>query len=164
MRELNQIRDAVLSALRAEALTALEAYPDQWAKRYDCPVAAVAVETAESRTVGVCNYLGEVSDPETGQVRELYGKQLDAVIAVDIRGPRAADCERGCETAAEILLGGLPAGIHPGELTWEALAWERETEQFLRRGRLQCRAYFLAQTEDEETMFLDFRLKGAVTT
>ena len=87
MRELNQIRDAVLSALRAEALTALEAYPDQWAKRYDCPVAAVAVETAESRTVGFCNYLGEVSDPETGQVRELYGKQLDAVIAVDIRGP-----------------------------------------------------------------------------
>ena len=72
--------------------------------------------------------------------------------------------ERFRETAAEILLGGLPAGIHPGELTWEALAWERETEQFLRRGRLQCRAYFLAQTEDEETMFLDFRLKGAVTT
>ena len=164
MRELNQIRDAVLSALRAEALTALEAYPDQWAKRYDCPVAAVAVETAESRTVGFCNYLGEVSDPETGQVRELYGKQLDAVIAVDIRGPRAADCERGCETAAEILLGGLPAGIHPGELTWEALAWERETEQFLRRGRLQCRAYFLAQTEDEETMFLDFRYSSGYST
>ena len=29
MRELNQIRDAVLSALRAEALTAFEAYPHQ---------------------------------------------------------------------------------------------------------------------------------------
>ena len=39
----------------------------------------------------------------------------------------------------------------------------RETESFLRRGRLQCRAWFQAQTEDGNTMFLDFQLKGAVT-
>ena len=151
MRELNQIRDAVVTALRAAGLCTLASYPDQRARRYAGPVAAVAVDTAESRTVGFCNYLGEVSDPETGQVRELYGKQ------------RAADCETGCETAAEVLLGGLPSGIRPGELSWEALSWERGTESFLRRGRLQCRAWFQAQTEDGNTMFLDFQLKGAVT-
>ena len=168
MRELNQIREAVVSALQAAGLCALASYPDQRARRYAGPVAAVAVETAESRTVGFCNYLGEVSDPETGQVRELYGKQLDAVISVEIRGERAADCEAdceaGCETAAEVLLGGLPSGIRPGELSWEALAWERETESFLRRGRLQCRACFLARAADEGALFLDFILKGAVTT
>ena len=164
MRELNQIRDAVVAALQAAGLCALASYPDQRAKRYAGPVAAVAVETAESRTVGFCNYLGEVSDPKTGQVRELYGKQLDAVISVEVRGERAADCEAGCETAAEVLLGGLPSGIRPGELSWEALSWERGTESFLRRGRLQCRAYFQAQTADETAVFLDFILKGAVTT
>ena len=164
MRELSQIRDAVVSALAAEGMAALDAYPDQRARRYAGPVAAVAVDTAESRTVGFCNYLGEVSDPKTGRVRERYGKQLDAVISVEVRGERAADCEAGCETAAEVLLGGLPSGIRPGELSWEALSWERGTESFLRRGRLQCRAYFLAQTEDESAMFLDFILKGAVTT
>lgn len=164
MRELNQIRDAVVSALHAAGLCTLASYPDQRAKRYAGPVAAVAVDTAESRTVGFCNYLGEVSDPKTGRGRERYGKQLDAVISVEVRGERAADCEAGCETAAEVLLGGLPSGIRPGELSWEALSWERGTESFLRRGRLQCRAYFLAQTEDESAMFLDFILKGAVTT
>ena len=164
MRELNQIRDAVVAALQAAGLCALASYPDQRAKRYAGPGAAVAVETAESRTVGFCNYLGEVSDPKTGQVRELYGKQLDAVISVEVRGERAADCEAGCETAAEVLLGGLPSGIRPGELSWEALSWERGTESFLRRGRLQCRAYFQAQTADETAVFLDFILKGAVTT
>ena len=164
MRELNQIREAVVSALQAAGLCALASYPDQRARRYAGPVAAVAVETAESRTVGFCNYLGEVSDPKTGQVRELYGKQLDAVISVEIRGERAADCEAGCETAAEVLLGGLPSGIRPGELSWEALAWERETESFLRRGRLQCRACFLARAADGGALFLDFILKGAVTT
>ena len=164
MRELNQIRDAVVSALHAAGLCTLASYPDQRAKRYAGPVAAVAVETAESRTVGFCNYLGEVSDPKTGHVRELYGKQLDAVISVEVRGERAADCEAGCETAAEVLLMGLPSGIRPGELSWEALSWERGTESFLRRGRLQCRAYFQAQTADETAVFLDFILKGAVTT
>ena len=114
MRELSQIRDAVVSALAAEGVAALDAYPDQRARRYGCPVAAVAVETAESRTVGFCNYLGEVFDAGTGAPRELYGKQLEAVISVEIRGQRAADCEQGCETAAEVLLGRLPAGIRPG--------------------------------------------------
>ena len=155
MRELSQIRDAVVSTLAAEGMAALDAYPDQRARRYGCPVAAVAVETAESRTVGFCNYLGEVFDTGAGAPRELYGKQLEAVISIEIRGQRAADCEQGCETAAEVLLERLPAGIRPGE---------RETGLFLRRGRLRCRAYFLARAEEGDTVFLDFRLKGAVTT
>ena len=68
------------------------------------------------------------------------------------------------KAAAEGLLERLPAGIRPGELNWEALTWERETGLFLRRGRLRCRAYFLARAEEGDTVFLDFRLKGAVTT
>ena len=82
MRELSQIRDAVVSALAAEGMAALDAYPDQRARRYGCPVAAVAVETAESRTVGFCNYLGEVFDTGAGAPRELYGKKLEAVISM----------------------------------------------------------------------------------
>ena len=123
MRELSQIRDAVVSALAAEGVAALDAYPDQRARRYGCPVAAVAVETAESRTVGFCNYLGEVFDTGAGAPRELYGKQLEAVISIEIRGQRAADCEQGCETAAEVLLERLPAGIRPGELNWDCLLY-----------------------------------------
>ena len=92
------------------------------------------------------------------------GNRLEAVISIEIRGQRAADCEQGCETAAEVLLGRLPAGIRPGELNWEALTWERETGLFLRRGRLRGRADFLARAEEGDTGFLDFRLKGAVTT
>ena len=82
MRELNQIRDAVVSALHAAGLCTLASYPDQRAKRYAGPVAAVAVDTAESRTVGFCNYLGEVFDTGAGAPRELYGKQLEAVISM----------------------------------------------------------------------------------
>ncbi len=65
--------------------------------------------------------------------------------------------------AAEVLLGGLPSGIRPGELSWETLCWEKETGMFLRRGKLQCRAVFVAQGHEDGEMFLDFILKGVIT-
>ncbi len=45
--------------------------------------------------MGFCNYLGEVQDSGAGAVRELYGKQLEGKITVEIRAERAADCEAG---------------------------------------------------------------------
>ena len=164
MKELMQISQAVIDALGEAGVQAMAAFPPERVKQYDGAVAAVSVGTAEGKAVGFCNYLGQVWDEEAGTVEELYGKQLEAVITVEIRAARASLCEEGCAAAAEVLLGRLPAGIRPGELNWEALTWERETGLFLRRGRLRCRAYFLARAEEGDTVFLDFRLKGAVTT
>ena len=161
MRELRQMRDAVIRALEAGGLAAEAAFPAKWTAERKTPLASVAVDTAGERAVGLCGYLGEARDPAGGG-REVYGKRLEGVISVDVRAERAADCQRGCETAAAVLLGGLPEGIRPGELRWEGLAWERETELFLRRGRLRCEALFLAESEDGGAVFLDFVLKGVL--
>ena len=163
MKELAQVRDAVISALRGAGLTALAAFPAEHARAYSGAVAAVAVGAARGKAVGLCNYLGEVDDKTHGTVREVYGKQLEGIITVDIRGRRAAEGETGCERAAEALLGGLPAGIRPGELRWEALTWERETGMFLRRGELQCRTFFVAESREDGAAFLNFILKGVIT-
>ena len=163
MRELTQVRDTVIGALNAAGLPALAAFPAEEARRYEAAVATVDVGTVQGSALGFCNYLGQTQD-ETGAVLELYGKQLEAEITVDIRAGRAADCQSGCETAADVLLGSLPAGVRPEELAWEALQWERETEMFLRRGRLRCRALFIARAEEEGAVFLDFILKGVLTT
>ena len=125
-------------------------------------MAAIAVGAAEGKTLGFCNYLGEVYDDAAGTVRELYGKQLEGDITVDLRAERAADCETGCQQAAEVLLGGLPSGIRPGELRWEALSWEKATGMFLRKGSLRCQAVFVAQSQEEGEVFLDFILKGVM--
>lgn len=127
---------------------------------YSGVVAAVGVGAASGKTAGFCHYLGEMKDPETQAVRERYGKELFGQITVELRANRAADCERGCETATEVLLGGLPEGVRTGELTWEAICWEKTTGMFLRRGVLECRALFLAESAVESGEFLDFRLKG----
>lgn len=113
MRELTQVCKAVVEALKSAGVTALEAFPDS-AKRYEGAVAAVTVGAAEGKTLGFCNYLGEVQDSATGAVRELYGKQLEGNITVDIRAERAGDCEAGSETATEALLGAFRQAFDPG--------------------------------------------------
>ena len=160
MRELRQIRDAVIRALREEGLAAEAAFPAKWAAERKTALATVAVGAAEGRALGFCGYLGETRGD--GEAREVYGKRLEGVITVDIRAERAADCQEGGETAAAALLGGLPEGIRPGELRWEALAWEKETGLFLRRGSLKCEALFLAESQGEDPVFLDFILKGVL--
>lgn len=162
MKELTQVRDAVVTALCDAGLKAVAAYPDERMKQYGGPVAAVSVGAAEGKTMGFCNYLGEVYDDVAGTVQELYGKLLEGEIFISVRAERAADCERGCELAAEVLLGQLPDGIRPGELRWEALAWERATGMFLRRGSLRCQAVFTAQAQEDGEVFLDFILKGVM--
>ena len=164
MREMTQIRDAVIGSLQKAGLPAMAAFPAERMKDYDKAVATVAVGAVEGGALGFCNDLGESYDPEKGTVQEIYGKVLDAEILVDVRGRHAALCQSGCETAADVLLGGLPAGIRCGELAWEGLQWEKETELFLRRGKLTCRAVFVAKSGEGGGTFLDFELKGVMTT
>ena len=160
MKELTQVRDAVVDAFCEAGLTAMTAFPAERAKRYIRPVATVSVGAVEGHVLGFCNYLGEIFDG--GTVRELYGKQLEGDIVVEIRAEQAVDCERGCETAADVLMGKLPVGIRPGELRWEAIAWEKATGMFLRKGCLRCQAVFTAVEQEDETAFLDFILKGVM--
>lgn len=164
MKELMQISQAVIDALSEAGVQAMAAFPPERVKQYDGAVAAVSVGTAEGKAVGFCNYLGQVWDEEAGTVEELYGKQLEAVITVEIRAARASLCEEGCAAAAEVLLGGLPVGIRAGELNWEAIYWEKATGMFLRRGGLRCQAVFTARSQEDGTAFLDFTLKGVVCT
>lgn len=113
MKELRQMRNAVISALRSGGLAAEAAFPGKWAAERKTALATVSVETAEGRDLGFCGYLGESRGP-SGEAREVYGKHLAGTIAVDIRAERAAECEAGGETAAAVLLGKLPEASGPG--------------------------------------------------
>lgn len=160
MKELFQIRSAVMQALEDAGIPAVAAYHPAKARRYPAAAAAVDVVRASSGEMSFCGYLGEIV--ENGAAREVYGKRLEAEICVEIRAECAEDCETGCEAAAEVLLSKLPEGIRPGETQWEALTWDKASGMFLRRGSLACQALFLAGSTGEEKAFLDFRLKGVV--
>lgn len=161
MRELTSIRDAVISAFGSAGLKAMPAYPAERAG--DClgAVAAVSVESVESRAAGLTGYLGQEADG-AGGVREIYGKRLEGIICADIWARRASVCQTGCEIAEAALLEGLPSGIRPGELSWEAIRYERESGMFARRCRLKCRAFFTASRQEDGPAFLEFELKGVL--
>lgn len=163
MNELTQLRDAVLRALQRGGLQAEPAFPEHWASDGTTPLATVSLGAADGKNLAFCGYLGQLEDA-AGRIREVYGKRLEGTITLELRARRAGDCRQACETASAILLGGLPEGIRPGELSWEGLVWERETELFLRRGSLRCEALFLAQEPEDGSEFLDFMLKGVFET
>ena len=81
MREMTQIRDAVIRSLQTAGLQAMASFPAERMKDYDQAVAAVDVGAVEGGVLGFCNYLGEVYDPDKGTVQEVYGKVLDALFA-----------------------------------------------------------------------------------
>ena len=113
MKELRQVRDAVIHALRDGGLAAEAAFPSKWAAGRNTALASVCVGTAEDRALGFCGYLGETQGRD-GQVREVYGKRLEGIVNLDIRAEGAAACEAGAETAATVLLEKLPEALRPG--------------------------------------------------
>ncbi len=86
MKELSQIRMAVLDALRGAGIQAMEAFPEKQAMAYSGVVAAVGVGAASGKTAGFCHYLGEMKDPETQAVRERYGELVQPEDTVIWRG------------------------------------------------------------------------------
>lgn len=161
MNGLNQVRDAVIAAIKNAGVAAVPAYEGR-EKRYDGPVAAVDVAAAEGKPVGLCGYLGEVFDETAGKTREVYGLQMEVTVSVEVRAIAASGCEAAMETAAETLMHGLPAGIKTGAMAWSGLSWDKESAMFLRRGTLTGRAAFIAEDRTETGEFLDFILKGTM--
>ena len=114
MKELRQIRDAVIGALRDAGLEAEAAFPAKWAAERETALATVAVGAAEGKALGLCGYLGQTRGAG-GEIREVYGKRLEGRITVDLRAARAADCEDGAETAGRWLMGTSPGSAGLGE-------------------------------------------------
>ena len=163
MKELSQIRMAVLDALRGPGFRlwrcSLRSRPWRtaaWLRRW------VSARPAE-KTAGFCHYLGEMKDPETQAV---LGTLRQGAVRADHRGT-AGESGGGLRTRLRNghrgAAGRASGGVRTGELTWEAICWEKTTGMFLRRGVLECRALFLAESAVESGEFLDFRLKGVMS-
>ena len=163
---LEQVKNAITSALEKSGIHARTAYAPGWAKAYPGPVVAVGLRTGESRGGALNRYLGQRTDPATQLSQEIYGMRLELTMSLDIYCPPkdgAAGCDQVLETMHQILLDGLPSGLRPTELKWEEAVWDEDTAMFLRRGSLACSAYFVAAASEDELLLSDFILKGVVT-
>ena len=161
-----QVKAALISALEGQGLKALPADRADWAKSYDCPVAAVGLRTGESHVDAMASYLGQRTDPQTQLSQEVYGLKSQLSLSLDLYAPPekgAGGCDEALEKLHEALLKGLPSGLKVSGLRWEEAQWDHEAEMFLRRGSLDCEAYFLASPAEDGDVLTDFILKGVVT-
>ena len=163
MNGLNQIRDAVVTAITQAGLTAIAAYSGS-AARYDRAVAAVGVGAGTARGVGFGSYLGQRYDEASGSFTERYGRQMEAEIVLEIRAPKADECASAMETATQALMETLPSGLRLETFSWEPVRWEEENRMFLRQGQVKCRAFFTAEQSAEGELLLDFTLKGVMSS
>ena len=83
MTGLEQVKAAVAAALNKAGVRAVLEYGPERAKCYDGAVISVGVRKSECRQAGLCDYLGEQEDPETGLSRELYGRRLELSLSLD---------------------------------------------------------------------------------
>lgn len=164
MTGLHQIRRAVLDALTAAGIRAVAAYGGS-AGQYAGPVVCVDVAESAGKPMALGGYLGEVYDAAAGTTREVYGRQLDTALCLEVRAIGAAACEETFEAVSDALEhGALPSGLRTGEQSWEAVCWDAANQMFLRRGRICCRAWFTAGTDPDTGEVRDFILKGVLTT
>ena len=119
MNGLEQVKSALAAALERAGLPSLSAFPPGWAKAYSGPVAAVGLRMGESRSGSLGGYLGQRTDPETLENREIYGMRLEMTLSLDLYSPPgsgAAGCDSALEALHQAVLEGLPAGLRPAEL------------------------------------------------
>lgn len=163
MSGLEQVKAAVAAALEKAGLAAALEYGPERLRRYPGAVITVGVRRGECRQVGFCDYLGEQEDPETGLSREVYGRRLDIQLSLDAWSEKdPGTCQEALERAHEALLTGLPAGIRAGDMAWEAVRWDAETEMFCRQGTLRCGACLTAAVQEDTGLLSDFILKGVL--
>ena len=166
MTGLEQVKAAVAATLNKAGVRAVLEYGPERAKCYDGAVISVGVRKSECRQAGLCDYLGEQEDPETGLSREFYGRRLELSLSLDAWADPETDvsaCQEALEQAHEALLRAMPAGIRPGEMTWGEVQWDKDARMFLRQGTLQCSAYLTATVRDDTGLLTDFILKGVLT-
>lgn len=161
----NALRERVAEQLRRNGLNAVAAMDCAPAPRWREAVAAVALAKVACASGGFGDYLGLHRDPDTGRERELYGREAELTLELDIFAPRDRGgdaCQRAAETAVETLVcqgaAGLPAlEVQAGRV--EFLAAEGLYRQTV---SCRCGAWLVAWTDGEAGTFVDFEVRGRI--
>lgn len=159
-----QIRDALISAIKAEGLDAVGTFENASFSKRAASVASVGIESFSASPVGMNDYLGQIQGSTS--VSEVYGKRTVLTAAIDIYTPkvlRAAGCGESAEKVYAALAAALSLGLRAKEIDSSAAAFDTATGMFRQHVRAMMDAYFTAQT-DEYGLLLNFELKGVIRT
>ena len=162
---LNALREQVAEQLRQAGVNAVTGMESARASRWREAVAAVSLSRVVCAPGGFQDYLGTCRE-ENGPERELYGREAELTLTLDIFAPRDAGesaCQRAAETAAESLMCHGAAGLNALEIQTGQVEFLDREGLYRQKTTCRCRAWLVARMEDGGEAFVDFEVKGRRT-
>ncbi len=161
---LNTLREAVAQQLRQAGVNAVTAMESARASRWREAVAAVSLSRVVCAPGGFKDYLGMRREPD-GAERELYGREVELTLALDIYAPRdggESACRQAAETVAETLVCQGAAGLTALELQTGRVEFLESTGLYRLQVSCRCKAWLVAAAESGGGAFVDFEVKGTM--
>lgn len=158
----NTLREGVAGQLKRAGLNAVAAMGPGRAARWREPVVAVTLKKVTCAPGGFQDYLGLRRDPDSGREQEVYGREAELTLTIDIFAPRdggAGACQEAAEGAMECLIRQGAAGLAALELQAGDVEFLERDGLYRQKVTCRCRAWLVAET-DGGGAFVDFEVKG----
>lgn len=162
---LNALREAVAEQLRGAGLNAVVGMESARANRWREAAAAVSLTRVVCAPGAFQDYMGVRTDPETGRTRELYGREAELTLAVDIFSPRDGGesvCQQAAETVTESLVCRGAAGLAALEIRAERVEFLEKDGLYRQEVRCRCAAWLVAERDEDGESFTDFEVRGRI--
>ena len=162
---LNTLREQVAEQLRQAGVNAVTGMESARASRWREAVAAVSLSRVVCAPGGFQDYLGTRRE-ENGLERELYGREVELTLALDIFAPRdggESACQKAAEAAAESLMCYGAAGLNTLEIQTGQVEFLDKEGLYRQKTACRCKAWLVARMDDGGGAFVDFEVKGRRT-
>ena len=162
---LNALREQVAEQLRQAGVNAVTGMESARASRWREAVAAVSLSRVVCVPGGFQDYLGTHQE-ENGLERELYGREVELTLALDIFAPRdggESACQEAAETAVESLMCHGAAGLNALEIQAGQVEFLDKEGLYRQKTTCRCKAWLVARMDDGGGAFADFEVKGRRT-
>ena len=161
---LSALRTGVAEQLRQAGLHAVTAMEPDRAARWREPVVAVGVKRVNCAPGGFQDYLGLRRDPETGSEQEVYGREAEITLALDVFSPvdgGEGPCLETAEAVIEELACRGAAGLAALEIGTDRTEYLEKTGLYRVQASCRCKAWLVAAA-DSGGEFVDFVVKGRI--
>ena len=162
---LNALREQVAEQLRQAGVNAVTGMESARSSRWRQAVAAVSLSRVVCASGGFKDYLGTRREAD-GMERELYGREVELTLALDIFSPRDGGesvCQEAAEAAAESLVCHGAAGLNALEIQAGQVEFLDKEGLYRQKTTCRCKAWLVAQMDDDGGAFVDFEVKGKIT-
>lgn len=160
---MDELIAALVRALENAGMRAVRAFPEGAMPKLTQPVTAVGLGAIVNEACGGWQYLGMWTD-ENGRTQTRYGRELAAEALLHVYCPRQLGgraCMAEAEKAAAMLAEPVD-GVRITEFSVGPCGFDGKSDCFRCTLTAKTRAYLYVATNEDETEFTDFVLKGEV--